>query len=348
MEPLRLAEESAPSVEMPQQTPTAQGLGADDLAAYDSALRGGGPYQDTIGKAPKQPRVGLFIGIGCGAAVLVVFVLYIFFVIGVAKSAVGDNISVPEAEELTERFIYLLEDGKISEAKMFLDEELQQSTRDKELEGLAERMIAGQIEQLRCWQTRQIDDSEGGQFLLWYSVSCTDDDSSVIVSVSGSDDEMQIAGIAAMDSLGKSTSVGSSSYEDLIGDAVATVVTDTFESASWTLPCVALVMLAIVGIIQLVAVWAIFEKAGQPGWAILVPFYNMWVWAVVGDRPGWVGLAACFAGWIPVPYVGLLIELGLWIFITIGVAKAFDHGVGFGLGLCFLPVVFYPILAFDD
>jgi predicted Na+-dependent transporter len=49
-----------------------------------------------------------------------------------------------------------------------------------------------------------------------------------------------------------------------------------------------------------------------------------------------------------IPYVGWLAQLAIWILITIGVAKTFNRGIGFGLGLCFLPVVFYLILAFGN
>ena len=72
----------------------------------------------------------------------------------------------------------------------------------------------------------------------------------------------------------------------------------------------------------------------------------MWVWAEVADKPGWVGLLVYPAGMVP--YVGWLVQLGLWIVITTGVAKTFNRGVGFGLGLCFLPVLFYPMLAFSN
>jgi hypothetical protein len=90
--------------------------------------------------------------------------------------------------------------------------------------------------------------------------------------------------------------------------------------------------------------WVIFNKAGQPGWAAIVPFYNMWVLAEVGEKSGWMGLAACFSG--AIPYVGFIISIVFSIIISIGVAKTFSRGVLFGLGLVFLPFIFYPILAF--
>lgn len=39
---------------------------------------------------------------------------------------------------------------------------------------------------------------------------------------------------------------------------------------------VAVIVLAIAGM------WKTFEKAGQPGWAAIVPFYNWWIWIKIG------------------------------------------------------------------
>jgi DNA-directed RNA polymerase subunit RPC12/RpoP len=108
----------------------------------------------------------------------------------------------------------------------------------------------------------------------------------------------------------------------------------------------------VLGLVQIVSLWIVFEKAGQHGWAILIPFYSAWVWAEVGDKPGWWGLLVVFSGSIPGvipligPYLGLLIGFALSLVISIGIAKTFERGVAFGIGLCFMPFVFYPILAF--
>ncbi len=90
--------------------------------------------------------------------------------------------------------------------------------------------------------------------------------------------------------------------------------------------------------------WNVFQKAGEPGWAVLIPIHNMWVLAEVGNKPGWLGLLLFFSGFIP--YVGPLVGLVLSFVISIGVARAFNRGAGFGVGLALVPIVFYPILAF--
>jgi hypothetical protein len=100
----------------------------------------------------------------------------------------------------------------------------------------------------------------------------------------------------------------------------------------------------ILALVQVVSWWIIFERAGHPGWAAIVPFYNMWVLALVANQSGWVGLGACFSSGVPV--IGSIIQFGLWLVISLGVAKTFNRGVLFGIGLLILPFIFFPILAF--
>ena len=82
--------------------------------------------------------------------------------------------------------------------------------------------------------------------------------------------------------------------------------------------------------------WKTFEKAGQPGWAAIVPFYNLYILCKVAGRPGW-WLVLMF-----IPIVGLVIS----ILVAIDVAKSFGKGTGFTIGLIFLPFIFYCILGF--
>ena len=87
-------------------------------------------------------------------------------------------------------------------------------------------------------------------------------------------------------------------------------------------------------ILMIAAWWKIFSKAGQPGWAAIIPIYNWIVWCKIVGRPAWwvLLLLICF----PIFYIILSIDL----------AKSFGKGVGFALGLIFLSVIFFPILGF--
>lgn len=84
--------------------------------------------------------------------------------------------------------------------------------------------------------------------------------------------------------------------------------------------------------------WGMFTKAGKPGWAVLIPFWNIWVMCEVAGRPGWWMVL------LLIPVVGVVIG----IMLAIDLAKAFGRGVGTILGLIFLPVVFIPILGLGE
>jgi hypothetical protein len=93
-----------------------------------------------------------------------------------------------------------------------------------------------------------------------------------------------------------------------------------------------------VAILAIVGMWKTFTKAGQPGWAVIVPIYNLLVlMRVAGRSPWWVLL--CF---IP------LVNIVVWIQISLDVARKFGKGAGFGVGLALLSFIFYLILGFGD
>src|SRR5215831_2615423 len=89
-------------------------------------------------------------------------------------------------------------------------------------------------------------------------------------------------------------------------------------------------------VLMVVAMWKIFSKAGQPGWAAIIPIYNLFVWCKIVGRPAWWIrlLLICF----PIFYIILCIDL----------AKSFGKGVGFAVGLILLSIIFFPILGFGS
>jgi hypothetical protein len=91
-------------------------------------------------------------------------------------------------------------------------------------------------------------------------------------------------------------------------------------------------------IVQIAGMWKVFDKAGQPGWAAIIPIYNVYVMLQIVGRPAW---------WLIlflVPVVNLVVS----ILVMIDVAKAFGKGVGYALGLIFLSFIFWPLLGFGD
>jgi hypothetical protein len=91
-------------------------------------------------------------------------------------------------------------------------------------------------------------------------------------------------------------------------------------------------------VLQLAGMWAVFAKADRPGWAALVPIYNLYIMLRIGENAWW---------WLLVLIVPIVNIYALYK-IHAGVARAFGRGIGFGLGLAFLGVVFFPILGFGD
>ncbi|TXH26658.1 MAG: signal peptidase I [Elusimicrobia bacterium] len=96
-----------------------------------------------------------------------------------------------------------------------------------------------------------------------------------------------------------------------------------------------LVWLGILALL-LVASWRVFVKAGRPGWASLVPFYNLYVLCEIVSWPGW------YLVFFLIPIVNIIFMFLLYFKLS----KAFGQGLGFAVGLVLLPFVFLPILGF--
>jgi uncharacterized membrane protein YhaH (DUF805 family) len=98
----------------------------------------------------------------------------------------------------------------------------------------------------------------------------------------------------------------------------------------------------IVWLVVLVAViagmWKMFEKAGKPGWAAIVPIYNIIVMLEIVGRPLW---------WI-VLFLIPCVSIVAWIMIAIDLAKAFGKDVAYGIGIALLGFIFIPMLGFGD
>ena len=84
--------------------------------------------------------------------------------------------------------------------------------------------------------------------------------------------------------------------------------------------------------------WKIFEKANQPGWAYIIPIYNMVVMLQIIGRPIW---------WIVLFFIPL-VNVIVGIMCILDFAKSFGKGTGFAVGLRFLGFIFAPMLAFGD
>ena len=98
-----------------------------------------------------------------------------------------------------------------------------------------------------------------------------------------------------------------------------------------------LIVLAIV-VFMIAAMWKIFEKAGQPGWAAIVPIYNMVVLLQIVGKPGWWVILML------IPFVNYVFII--WTYNML--SKSFGKDEGFTVGLVLLGIVFLPILGFGS
>lgn len=96
-------------------------------------------------------------------------------------------------------------------------------------------------------------------------------------------------------------------------------------------------------ILQVIANWKIFTKAGEKGWKSIIPIYNSVIlFKISGISPLFV--LVYLLGFIP--FVGTLAILGVTIYQANSLAKSFGKDAGFTVGLVLLPTIFYMILGF--
>ena len=101
---------------------------------------------------------------------------------------------------------------------------------------------------------------------------------------------------------------------------------------------VGLIIYLVIVIFEIAAVWRIFRKAGQPGWAAIIPIYNLIVLLMVVKKPIW---------WIILFFIPI-VNFIIMIILAINLAKVFGKGGGFAVGLILLGIIFIPILGFGS
>lgn len=99
-----------------------------------------------------------------------------------------------------------------------------------------------------------------------------------------------------------------------------------------------LVVALAISILNIIAMWKIYAKAGKPGWACIIPFYSQYCLFDIVWGNGWLFLLS----YIP------LVNIVVMIILYFKLAKAFGKGTGFGFGLLFLRTIFVLILGFGS
>ncbi len=93
-----------------------------------------------------------------------------------------------------------------------------------------------------------------------------------------------------------------------------------------------------VAILGIVGMWKVFTKAGEPGWAAIVPIYNIITLVKISGKESW---------WVILFFLGPVAPVAM-ILVSIAVAERFGKSTGFGVGMGLLPMIFYPMLGFSD
>ncbi len=112
-------------------------------------------------------------------------------------------------------------------------------------------------------------------------------------------------------------------------------------------------------ILQVIAYWRLFTKAGEQGWKSIIPIYNIYIqYKLTWDTRVFWWLLGCLAAMaICSVFEGPLLALEgvlslavtvLNFFASYQLSKAFGHGLGFAIGLVFLNPIFMLILGFGD
>src|SRR5207237_10077413 len=91
-----------------------------------------------------------------------------------------------------------------------------------------------------------------------------------------------------------------------------------------------------IAVIMVASMWKIFTKAGKPGWAAIIPIYNLIVLLEIAGKPLWWFILML------IPFVNIVV----FIMVLVSIARNFGKGVGFAIGMLLLPFIFYPMLGF--
>jgi hypothetical protein len=120
------------------------------------------------------------------------------------------------------------------------------------------------------------------------------------------------------------------------------ITTTSDSSGSGAGLAILVIAYAVLGILFIVGLWKTIEKTGQPGaWALLMlicqPLGVIPLLKATGRPMWWIVLFF-------IPFVNLVVLIILFI----DLAKSFDKGAGYGIGLVFLPFIFFLMLGFGS
>jgi hypothetical protein len=102
----------------------------------------------------------------------------------------------------------------------------------------------------------------------------------------------------------------------------------------WIIVLIALVVV----VLELAGLWKVYVKAGEHGWAVIIPFYNYWCMLRIVGRPGW---------WLVLYFIPI-VNFIIFLVVVWDLVKSFSKSPGWFFGLWLLPFIFFPILGFGE
>src|SRR5438045_4802045 len=99
-----------------------------------------------------------------------------------------------------------------------------------------------------------------------------------------------------------------------------------YYGSDYSLPTWAIILICVIGLLVIIAEWKVFVKAGQPGWACIIPIYNIYIMTKITGKPG------IWTLWCLIPFVNIVFIIWLYNMIS----KSFGKDEGFTAGLIFL------------
>jgi hypothetical protein len=100
---------------------------------------------------------------------------------------------------------------------------------------------------------------------------------------------------------------------------------------------IVIIYIAVIALL-IASMWAVFAKAGKPGWAALIPIYNLIILLEIVGKPWW---------WLFLMVIPLVnVVFAIWVYNLL--SKSFGKSEGFTVGLLLLSFIFFPILGFGD
>lgn len=94
----------------------------------------------------------------------------------------------------------------------------------------------------------------------------------------------------------------------------------------------------IISLISVIGLWKMFEKAGKPGWAAIIPIYNAIVILEITGQPTW---------WVIMLFIPV-VNLIFIIMILNALSNSFGQGVGTTILFLFFPFIGFPMVGFGS